>query len=437
MIDIVLAFLLIAGIIFFGFGAEIFFRKTGIPHFLFLIFIGVLIGPALGLVSTSSFIPVMGIFAEFTLMMVLFYNGMQMDIKDVISSSSRTLLQVVLYVLVSMIAVAAVAHLVFGWDTLEALIFGSIIGGETTAPVMMRVSKLLTDDSKTITFLSLESVMNSILLVVMFSVFLSIYLTGSTSFNGALASIASNISVGVVAGLALAIVWLLVLNYLKDYRYTYVFTLALLLTTFVLVSVAGGSGLMAVLVFGILLGNYKSVGAWVKKELKIEDLKNQLKGFQDEISFLFETFFFVFLGLTFILQPSTIETNLLAGLLFVAVLIVVRYVSVNISTKGSSLYKNRNLITLMCAQGTTPAILAIVTLTSNLPLAGSFINIVVFVILITNIITSLASYSVMRSVRVTAKVNNEEDKTVAKEQKAIAKKAKEEKKQTTAARPEA
>ncbi|MDE1855491.1 MAG: cation:proton antiporter [Candidatus Micrarchaeota archaeon] len=396
MIDVTFAFVLIAGIIFFGFGAEIFFRKTGVPYFLFLIFVGVLLGPVLNLLPRDAFIPVLGIFSEFTLMMVLFYNGMQMGIKDVISSSSRTLVQVALYVFVSVLAIAAVAHLAFGWDTIQALIFGSIIGGETTAPVMMRLSKTLKQDNSTVTFLGLESVMNSIFSVVLFFVFLSIYQTGSSSISAATASLSANISVGVIFGFALSLLWVLALNYLRNYRYTYVFTLGLLLTTFIAAQLSGGSGLMAVLVFGIILGNYKTVGSWLRRELKIEDLESQLRGFQDEVSFLLETFFFVFLGLTFLIQPTEIIFNLLAGALFVAVLLVIRYIAVNISTRGSSLYKNRRFITFMCAQGLTPAILSIVALADNLPLANQFVSIVVFVIVITNVITSIDAYFTMR-----------------------------------------
>ena len=175
MIDIIFAFLLIAGVIFFGFGAEIFFRKTGIPHFLFLILVGILIGPVFNLISRSSFVPLLGIFSTFTLMMVLFYNAMQMQFREIMSSSARSMVQVGLYVLVSVIAVAAAAHLVLGWDVIESLIFGSIIGGETTIPIMMRVPKALNRGSKLVTFLGLEAVMNSILLVILFFSFLSVY----------------------------------------------------------------------------------------------------------------------------------------------------------------------------------------------------------------------------------------------------------------------
>jgi cell volume regulation protein A len=397
MIDVTLAFVLTAGIIFFGFGAEIFFRKTGVPHFLFLILVGMLLGPLLGLVSGSSFIPVLGVFSTFTLMMVLFYNGMQMDIREVVGSSSRVLLQVAIYVLVGVIAIAAAAHLVFGWDALESLIFGSIIGGETTAVIMMRVPRTLNQSSKIITFLGLESVINSIFLVVLFFMFLSIYQTGTAAFTNALAVLASNISVGIIFGFVLSVAWILVLNYLRDYRYTYVFTLGLLLTTYVAAQISEGSGLMAVLIFGLVLGNYKSVGPLLHRELRIAGLESQLRGFQEEISFLLETFFFVFLGLTFVIQPSKIVANLLAGTLFVAILLAVRYIAVNISTRGSELYRDRTMITLMCAQGLTPAVLAIVALTDNLPLANSFVSIVVFVIIITNVITTFDAYFIMGS----------------------------------------
>ena len=248
------------------------------------------------------------------------------------------------------------------------------------------------------TFLGLEAVMNSILLVILFFSFLSVYQTGSANFSGAVSVLFSNISVGIIFGFVLAVAWILALNYMKDYRYTYVFTLGLLLTTYVLVQASGGSGIMAVLVFGVMLGNYKSVGSFLHRELRIGGLENQLKGFQEEISFLLETFFFVFLGMTFLIIPSAAEANLLAGALVVLILLAVRYIAVNVSTKGSAeLYGQRKLITLMCAQGLTPAILAVVTLTYNLPLANSFVNIVVFVILLTNIITAIGAYATMRS----------------------------------------
>ncbi|MCL5239172.1 MAG: cation:proton antiporter [Candidatus Marsarchaeota archaeon] len=397
MIDTTLAFTLIAGIVFFGFGAEIFFRKTGIPHFLFLILIGILIGPVLGLISRNSFVPLLGLFSTFTLMMVLFYNGMQMQFREILSSSARSLVQVAIYVLVSVIAIAAVAHIVLGWDIIESLIFGSIIGGETTVPIMMRVPKVLNQDDNIVAFLGIEAVMNSILLVILFFVFLGIYQTGSASLSGAFSTLAANISVGVIFGVVLSMAWVLSLNYLKDYRYIYVFTLGLILTTYVLAQASGGSGIMAVLLFGIMLGNYKGVGSFLHRELKISGLESQLRNFQGEMSFLLETFFFVFLGMTFLIVPAAAVGNFLVGALFVAVLLAVRYLAVNVSTHGSTLYKSRTLITLMCAQGLTPAILAVVTLTDRLPLSNEFVNIVVFVILLTNIITAVGSYATMRS----------------------------------------
>lgn len=49
MVDQTIAFLLVAVILFIGFLANAFFKKTGWPEILFLIVIGIIIGPILGL----------------------------------------------------------------------------------------------------------------------------------------------------------------------------------------------------------------------------------------------------------------------------------------------------------------------------------------------------------------------------------------------------
>lgn len=46
--DTVFVFSIVAAIIVVGFAGELFFKKTGIPAFVFLIFMGILIGPVLG-----------------------------------------------------------------------------------------------------------------------------------------------------------------------------------------------------------------------------------------------------------------------------------------------------------------------------------------------------------------------------------------------------
>ena len=377
MLNEIVIFTVIAGIIFLGFGGEIFFRRTGITYFLFLIFVGILLGPVFHVFPREPLIPVLGIFSSFTLIMVLFYSGMDMKIREVISGSPRTLLQVIIYVVTSIFAIGIVGHLVLGWDLVQALMFGCMIGGETTAAVVVPLSRSLNLKEKTVTFLTLESLVNSILSIVLFVAFLDLYKHGTTSWVVPVESIASSFLVGIFVGLTLSISWLFVLGHLRNLKYMYVFTLGLLLATYAVTQVLNGSGLIAVLIFGLLLGNEKSVLSRLRQKFTISEMSDQFRKFQSEMSFLMETFFFVFLGLTFVIEPQTIFSNLAIALVFFAILLVVRYLATRVSTRGSELEEDMRVIFLICAMGIVPATLSIVALNEGLPLAGTFLNLVV------------------------------------------------------------
>src|SRR5436309_9266129 len=163
---------LVAGIIILGFGGELFFKRTGVPSFLFLIFIGILLGPVLGAIPGQQLLPILGTVATLTLIMVVFYSGMDTNIRTVVSGSGRILMQVTLYVIPSIIVIGVIQHFLLGWDLLQSLIFGSIIGGETTAAVVIPLSRSLKLRDKTITFVSVESTLNSIYSIVIFSAWL-------------------------------------------------------------------------------------------------------------------------------------------------------------------------------------------------------------------------------------------------------------------------
>lgn len=388
MISELVVFTVVAGIIFLGFGGEIFFKRTGISYFLFLIFVGILLGPIFHVFPREPLIPVLGIFSSFTLIMVLFYSGMDMKIREVIRGSPRPLLQVAIYVVVSIFAIGVAGYVFLKWDLVQSLMFGAMIGGETTAAVVVPITRSLNLREKTVTFLTLESLVNSILSIVFFLAFLDLYKHGTTSWEVPVKSITESFLVGISVGLVLSISWLFVLKFLRGLKYTYVFTLGLLLATYVITQALNGSGLIAVLIFGLLLGNSKSVLLRLRQRFSISDMSEQFQNFQGEMSFLMETFFFVFLGLTFVIKPDTILYNLGIAGAFFGILLVIRYFATRISTKGSELEGDRQLIFMVCAMGIVPATLSIVALNEGLPLANTFLNLVVYVIILTNIVTT-------------------------------------------------
>jgi cell volume regulation protein A len=397
MPDTVFIFSIVAAVIVVGFAGELFFKRTGIPVFVFLILMGILMGPVLGLLSRNQLLPSLGVFAELTLLMVLFYGGMDTKIRAAVKGGGRALLQVVIYVIGSTTAIAALVSLLLGWDWISSFIFASMVGGETTAAVVIPLSRSLKLPEVTVAFLTLESAMNSIFSIVLFFAFVNVYQTGAANWIGALTTVASNFSVGIVIGAVLSVAWIFILNHFQERKYTYVLTLGFIFATYVASARLGGSGELSVLIFGIVLGNYGLLNGLTNWHLSMDVLQKRLGLFQEEISFLMETLFFVFLGLTFEITSGQIFANLTIGLEVLLVLLLFRIISTTLSTKGSELRGSRREIILMCAQGLVPATLAIIAVNLALPHADSYLNIVTYVIILTNVMTAIGGIIRLRN----------------------------------------
>jgi cell volume regulation protein A len=396
MIDTSLVFAVVAGIIIIGFAGEFLFKKTGIPVFIFLILMGIILGPILNVFPREPLLPALEIFAQLTLLMVLFYGGMGMKFASVLAGGGRAFIQTIIYVMASIALIGVLGTFILKWDILPSFIFASMIGGETSAAIVVPLSRSMKLLDATVVFLTVESAMNSIFSIVFFFAFVGVYTTGGSNWFVALSSIASQFSVGIVLGALLSLAWIFTLDRLQKQKFTYVLTLALIFTTYSLASQLGGNGVLAVLVFGIILGNYYLVNRLFRRHINIDSLQKQLGGFQEEMSFLMETLFFVFLGLTFVIKPSLVAVNLSLGILFLVVLLAVRFAAARLSTYKSALYNERRVIVLMCAQGLTPATLAILAVSLQIPSADTFLNIVTYVIILTNIVTTVGSIVNMR-----------------------------------------
>jgi cell volume regulation protein A len=388
MLDATLVFTVIAAILIIGFIGDLFFKKTGIPFFIFLIFMGIVLGPVLNVLPRAPLLPALAIFAELTLLMVLFYGGLDTRFDAALKGGGRAFIQVSIYVLASTTIIGLLVNFLLGWDILQSFIFASMVGGETTAAVVIPLSRSLNFKEVTVAFLTLETAMNTIFSIVLFFTFVGAYTTGVSNWLLAVATIAEDFGVGIAIGALLGIGWIYILHYLQKQKFTYVLTLGLLFVTYTLSTRLGGNGELSVLIFGILLGNYYLLRRLTKRRISMDDLQKQLRTFQEEISFLMETLFFVFLGLTFVIDPAVIIINLATAAVVVVVLLSVRYVATSVSTFRSEFRSERRGIILMCAQGLVPATLVIIALNLQIPLANDFLSIVTYVIIITNIITA-------------------------------------------------
>ena len=88
--------------------------------------------------------------------------------------------------------------------------------------------------------------------------------------------------------------------------------------------------------------------------------------------------------------------NTATGALLLMVLLAFRALATTASTYHSELRADRTKIILFCAQGLTPATLAIIAVNEGLPLAGQFLSLVTYVIILTNVVTTAGSLRTRR-----------------------------------------
>jgi len=223
--------------------------------------------------------------------------------------------------------------------------------------------------------------------------FLQMYLGDPLNLQQTASAIMARFAVGIVLGFVAGMLWAKILSIIGKQEYTYMLTIAALILFYAGSEILGGSGALAALIFGLVLGNYEEIRkiSGSKTDLSCVGILETVKSFQEEIAFLVRAFFFVFLGLVYI--PYWVGI-LYAGVI-VAVNMIFRYGAVTISTFKSGMYEYRKFMTLMCGTGLANATLSIViynsltSLPNPVPNAYLYPLIATNVIIINNIITSL------------------------------------------------
>ena len=397
MIEETIVIMLLALVVLLGYFGHIFFKKTRVPHFLLLVSVGIIIN-LLNILDKDFLIPIVGLFSTLTLIMVTFYSGLNLEIYDIIYQSGRAFLQSFTYIIVSVILIGVAGHLLLDWPLLESFIFSSMTGGEITAAVVVPLvfSLGLRDEVKAL--LTLETAISTIITIVLFFMFLNQWLAGTTDIYKAVISVVSNFTVAIIFGIFFSLLSIKVLLRFRKEEYTFVLIIGMLLLIYTIVKSIGGNGELAALILGLFLSNNRMLSdiMHIDFETDISMLIFRLNEFQDEISFIFETLFFVFLGMVFVINFSTIMINLMIASLFVSILLITRFTAVSLANLGSDTYRYRLIITILCAQGIVPASLSIYLLRYDLPLKYTFMSLITYIIILTNVITTIGVWITSR-----------------------------------------
>ncbi len=366
-----------------GYLGSFIFSKTKMPDIFWLLLFGIIIGPVFALVDRSLFITVSPFLAALALLIILFDAGLNMDFYQMVRGFSRSMLLAVTGMIIGMVAVGIVSVYLLNFSLLEGLLLGAIVGGTCSTTVTGIVSRLQLD-KKVKTMLSLESIFTDPMVIVVSIALLNIIIGGSQ--YSAASSIASAFSVGAMVGLLVGLIWLFALDKLKGRPFDYMLTLSVLFMIYVFVESLRGSGAIAALAFGIVLGNGRSFSRMLRFS-KNFGVNRLLKSFQAEVSFFIRSFFFVYLGMIVVINP----TYVLYGAVIAAVLIMARIIIVQISMTGMKLaVMEKNIMRTMAPRGLAAAVLAQLPAAYGIRNAEVYSNVVFVIILATVIYTTIA-----------------------------------------------
>ena len=378
-----LVFGLVAIIILFAYISVYASRRTGLPEIIFLMLLGVLVGPALQIVKVDDLAPIAPFVSSLAITLILFDSGLKMDLVNALKESGRAIVLGVLGFVFSFLTVAAYTTLVFNWDPLFGLIVGCVLGG-TSSIIVIPIVNRLGVNRRVVTILSLESVVTDVLVIVCALGLLKIW-SGSQSEGLNLAkNLFDNFALGGVIGVAGGLIWLKMLNTFTEDDYNGILTLGVMLGLYSISELMQGSGAIAALTFGLILGN----GALISKKLKL-NLASQLDrvsiGFHEQITFLLKSIVFVYLGIILsLINPSIFILGVGVSLL----LLLARAAAVYITSLGDPILSlDRKIMTFMLPRGLAAAAVAQLVAAQGLSNLQSFNDICISVILSTILIT--------------------------------------------------
>jgi potassium/hydrogen antiporter len=348
--------------------------RFGIPALSIFLLIGMVVGrEGPGGVPFSNFVlaQTLGIIA---LIQILHSGGLSTRIDDVRAVRWSALVLSTVGVVVATAMVAAFAVEFLGLDWLHGLLLGAAIASTDVAAVFTILrSRNVSLEGRIRPLLELESALNDPM-----TVFLSVGLLGLIVHPGAapparlIAVFFQQMIVGTLAGLGAGRATRWALNWITlEFEGLYpVLSVALVVLTYGVTQVIGGSGFLAVYVSGIVLGNTTYVH------------KRSLTLFHDGLAWLMQIVMFLTMGL--LVLPTELSRMAVSGIALSAFLVLVaRPVSVLLClTPFRFSWRDQVMVSWAGLRGAVPIVVATYPLIAGASDAQTIFNLVFFVVFI-------------------------------------------------------
>ncbi|MGP8322894.1 MAG: cation:proton antiporter domain-containing protein [Methanosarcinaceae archaeon] len=339
---------LVVSVLGLGLTARFLSHISNIPVIVFLLIEGVLIGPeVLNLLDPTMLGDGLTAIVSFSVAIIVFDGGLHIDIKQIRTIQKSILKLTTIGVLITFISATLLTYLLLDVDIKLAALFGALVTA-TGPTVITPIVRNLHINHKVSKVLELEGVLNdaaSVILAAMVFEWIVSQLSGIEAIGFIVYRLLIGILMGVISGVVLD--RLLTKGPVITDQTARLITLVLVLATYVISESFGNeSGILAVAIFGIIMGTSKTPYMQTIKEFK-SDLV------------------FIMLSLIFILLASMLRFDDIAligpdGIVIVFLLVVlVRPIAVFVSTMSARISTYEKLfISFIGPRGVVPASIA-------------------------------------------------------------------------------
>ncbi|MDR2292534.1 MAG: cation:proton antiporter [Prevotellaceae bacterium] len=374
------------------------FKRTKIPSVIFLICIGIFIGPMIMNWADPTFLGNFGnVFTAVTFIVILFDSGTELNIYDIKKSIGRATALTVMCFIKTLVISTAVIFFLTDLDIMSCIFIGSVTGGTSVAIVIPIVKQLkLREKPKTI--LSLESTFSSVLsLIISLAIFENMQ-SGEMSIVKIVINMAVSFIAASIFGAVLGIAWAIFQHrVLKDAKNMMFASFALAFIIYGVCDQMNLNGGTAVLVYGITLGNinYFSGNKILRKFTLGEKLilNENHRTFFSEIGFVLQTYFFVYIGIS--LKFSDINLFMVSVIVSILIFTGRQFMTKFIISKRTPEFE-REIISIMAPKGLVAAVMASLPLQYGLANGDKIQGIVYYVVFISILLCSFLAANIKR-----------------------------------------
>jgi NhaP-type Na+/H+ or K+/H+ antiporter len=341
----------LAAIIVLGIGAQWLAWRISLPAILLLLIFGFIAGPVTGLINPNQLfgnllLPLVSV----TVAIILFEGGLSLKFSEVREVTAVIRNLVTVGVLVSWVLTSLASYLIFGLGLQISILLGAVL--VVTGPtVIIPLLRHVRPSGRVGSILKWEGIIidpiGAVLAVLVFEVIISVGLEKATT--QVVVSIFKTLVIGIVLGLAGAKLVIVILkrHWVPDFLQNPV---SLMIVVFVFVCsnvIQVESGLLSVTLMGIALANQK----WVSLKHIVE--------FKENLRVLFISSLFIILASRLTIDELSYVLNFKGFIFLVLMILVVRPLSIFISTYFTDLnLKEKLFLSWMAPRGIVAAAVA-------------------------------------------------------------------------------